>query len=129
MPLDAGSKLGAYEILAHLGAGGMGEVYRARDPRLGREIAIKVLPATLADDPERRERFEREARVIASLNHPHIVTIHSVEQGAGLHFLTMELVEGTTLADLIPQRGFPIRACSRSRLRSAMPSPPPMTRA
>ncbi len=108
MPLDVGSKLGAYEILAHLGAGGMGEVYRARDPRLGREIAIKVLPATLADDPDRRERFEREARAIASLNHPHIVTIHSVEQGAGLHFLTMELVEGTTLADLIPQRGFPI---------------------
>ena len=108
MALEAGSRLGEYEILAHLGAGGMGEVYRARDPRLGREVAIKVLPASLASDPERRERFEREARAIASLNHPHIVTIHSVERHADLHFLTMELVEGTTLADLIPKRGFPV---------------------
>ena len=108
MALETGSKLGEYEILAHLGAGGMGEVYRARDPRLGREIAIKVLPPALADDPDRRERFEREARAIASLNHPHIVTIHSVERDGGVHFLTMELVDGTTLADLIPKHGFPV---------------------
>src|SRR5262245_58019638 len=97
MALSAGTRLGSYEIITDIGAGGMGEVYRARDPRLGREIAIKVLPAALAADPERRERFEREARAIAALNHPHIVTIHSVEHDANFHFLTMELVEGTTL--------------------------------
>jgi eukaryotic-like serine/threonine-protein kinase len=108
MTLEAGSRLGGYEILGHIGAGGMGEVYRARDPRLGREIAIKVLPAALAADPERRERFEREARAIAALNHPHIVTIHSVEHDTDFHFLTMELVEGTTLADVIPKQGLPL---------------------
>jgi serine/threonine protein kinase len=86
-------RLGAYEILALLGSGGMGEVYRARDPKLNRAIAIKILPETAAD-PERRARFEREAQTIAALNHPNIVTIHSVEEDNGVLFLTMELVEG-----------------------------------
>jgi serine/threonine protein kinase len=111
MPLALGTRLGAYDIVAPLGAGGMGEVYRARDTKLGREVAIKVLPEALAFDPERIARFEREAQVLASLNHPHIAHLHSFEQatpstspgqaGSGqppVRFLVMELVEGETLA-------------------------------
>jgi Tol biopolymer transport system component len=86
----------------------MGEVYRARDPRLGRDVAVKVLPAELAADPERLTRFEREATTLAALDHPNIVTIFSVEEAAGLHFLTMQLVQGNPLADLIPPRGMPL---------------------
>ena len=108
MPLESGTRLGPYEILAPLGAGAMGEVYRALDPRLKREVALKILPAELASEPERLKRFEREGRALAALNHPHIVTIHSVEEADGLHFLTMELVEGKSLADLIPRGGFPL---------------------
>jgi predicted Ser/Thr protein kinase len=93
MPLAAGTRLGQYEILSPLGAGGMGEVYRARDLKLQRDVAIKVLPQALAQDPERLARFEREARTLASLNHPHIAAIYGVEQNA----LVMELVEGRTL--------------------------------
>jgi TolB-like protein/tetratricopeptide (TPR) repeat protein len=96
-----GQILSHYRILAMLGAGGMGEVYRARDERLGRDVALKVLPADVALDPERLVRFEREARSIAQLNHPNIVTIHSVEEADGVHFLTMELVEGQTLSKLL----------------------------
>ena len=94
MALTPGTHLGPYEILGALGAGGMGEVYRARDPRLKRLIAIKLLPAAAAADAERRERFEREAQAVAALNHPGIVTIYSVEEADGQFFLTMELVEG-----------------------------------
>ena len=101
MSLTPGSKLGNYEILSALGAGGMGEVYRARDPKLDREIAIKVLPSDMAANAERRERFEREAKAVAALNHPNIVTIHSIEESDGVHFITMELVRGKTLTDLI----------------------------
>src|ERR1700733_9868497 len=90
MPLSAGIKLGSYAILAPIGAGGMGEVYRARDTKLGRDVAIKVLPAAFADDAGRMARFEREARVLASLNHPNIAQIYGVEVRA----LVMELVEG-----------------------------------
>jgi Tol biopolymer transport system component len=97
--LTPGSRLGPYEIVDVIGAGGMGEVYRARDPRLNRFVAIKLLPAEAANDTERRERFEREAQAVAALNHPSIVTIHSVEQADGEFFLTMELVEGRSLAD------------------------------
>ena len=89
MPLSLGDKLGQYEVLGPIGAGGMGEVFRARDSRLGRDIAIKVLPAAMAHDPDRLARFRREARAVAALNHPHIVTIFSVEEADGIHFLTM----------------------------------------
>jgi serine/threonine protein kinase len=105
MTLTPGSRLGAYEIVSLLGEGGMGHVYADVDPRLGRRIALKVLPPHLAADPHSTERFEREAKAIAALNHPNIVTIHSVEVVDGTHFLTMELVEGRTLADLIPKGG------------------------
>jgi serine/threonine protein kinase len=99
MSLDPGSKLGSYEILAPLGAGGMGEVYRAHDAKLGREVAIKVLPAEVAEDDERLARFKREAHVLASLNHPHIAAIHGFEQDGDRPFLVLELVEGETLAE------------------------------
>jgi serine/threonine protein kinase/tetratricopeptide (TPR) repeat protein len=108
MSLSSGDKLGPYEIVAPIGAGGMGEVFRARDPRLGREVAIKVLPATMAHDPDRLARFQREARAIAALNHPLIVTIFSVEESDGLNFLTMELVEGLPLNQTIPVGGLPV---------------------
>jgi serine/threonine protein kinase len=108
MPLSPGERLGAYEIVCPLGAGGMGEVYRARDTRLGREVAVKVLPADFAAEPRRLERFNREARVIAALNHPHIVTIYSTEEHEGIRFITMELVDGCTLADLIGPNGMSI---------------------
>ena len=98
MGLRTGTRLGPYEILSAIGAGGMGEVYRARDTRLDRIVAIKVLPAHLADDPERRERFEREARTIASLNHPHICVLHDVGRQDGIDFLVMEYLKGETLA-------------------------------
>jgi serine/threonine protein kinase len=104
MAFASGTHLGPYEILMLLGRGGMGEVYRGRDPRLNREIAIKVLPAALSQDSERLHRFEQEARA-AALNHPNIVTIHSVEVADAIPFLTMELVDGRPLADLIPKGG------------------------
>src|SRR6201997_2013076 len=99
MALTAGTKLGPYEIAGAIGAGGMGEVYRARDTRLDRVVAIKVLPTHLADEPERRERFEREARTIASLNHPHICVLHDIGRQDGTDYLVMEYLEGQTLAE------------------------------
>ena len=98
-------KLGHYRILKPLGKGGMGEVYAAQDTKLGRSVALKVLPQALAGDPARRDRFEREARAVAALNHPSIVTIHSVEEAEGVPFLTMELIEGRPLSELIPPQG------------------------
>jgi serine/threonine protein kinase len=98
MRLAAGTRIGTHEIMSQLGAGGMGEVYRARDTKLGREVAIKILPAAFTADPERRGRFEREARVLASLNHPHIGAIYGVEDDGNVHALVLELVEGETLA-------------------------------
>ena len=103
-----GTRLGRYEITGFVAAGGMGDVYRAKDPSLGREVAIKLLPADVAADSERRARFEREARIAAALNHSNIVTIHSVEQDGDRLFITMELVKGSSLADLIPRSGLPI---------------------
>ncbi|HEX2341092.1 MAG TPA: protein kinase [Vicinamibacterales bacterium] len=97
--LQPGDQVGNFEVIGSLGAGGMGEVYRARDAKLRREVAIKLLPRALADDPQRLARFERESRILAALNHPHIATIHSVEHADTLHALVMELVEGPTLAD------------------------------
>src|ERR1039458_557110 len=108
MLLSSGDKIGQYEILAPIGAGGMGEVYRAKDLRLGREVAVKVLPAGMAHNADRLARFQREARAVAALNHPHIVTIFSVEEAGGVHFLTMELVVGQALDRLIPESGLPI---------------------
>jgi eukaryotic-like serine/threonine-protein kinase len=105
MSLAAGTKLGPYEILSPLGSGGMGEVYRARDTRLGREVAIKVLPADRLSDSVRRARFEQEARAVAALNHPHIVTIHEIEKTGDTDFIVMELVPGKTLDALIPRQG------------------------
>jgi serine/threonine-protein kinase len=101
MALTSGSKLGSYEIVSPLGAGGMGEVYRARDTRLGREVALKVLPTAFASDPERMARFQREAQVLASLNHPRIGAIYGFEDSNGVRALVMELIEGPTLADRI----------------------------
>lgn len=98
MPLAPGQKLGPYEIVSPLGAGGMGEVYRARDSKLAREIAIKVLPASLASEPERMARFAREAKILASLNHPNIAHIYALDDSGGVRALVMELVEGPTLA-------------------------------
>src|ERR1035437_10342922 len=108
MLLSSGDKIGQYEILAPIGAGGMGEVYRAKDLRLGREVAVKVLPAGISHNDDRLARFQREARAVAALNHPHIVTIFSVEEAGGVHFLTMELVDGQPLDRLIPESGLPI---------------------
>ena len=108
MTLTPGSRLATYEILSPLGAGGMGEVYRARDTRLGRDIAVKVLPEDMASSPGRLASFEREARTVASLNHPNIVVLHSIEEVAGTRFLTMELVEGRALTALVTPGGLPL---------------------
>src|SRR5262249_48514383 len=102
MPLVPQTRLGSYEILALLGAGGMGEVYRARDTRLGRGGAVKVLPEAFARDPERLARFEREARVLASLNHPNIAAIYGLEESEGVRFLVLELAPGETLRGPLP---------------------------
>src|ERR1700686_3711762 len=108
MALISGTKLGAYEIQSPLGAGGMGEVYRATDTKLGRDVALKVLPAEMALDPERLARFWREAKVLAQLQHPNTVTTPSVEECDGVHFLTMQLVEGQPLDRLICAGGLPL---------------------
>ena len=108
MPLAAGSKLGSYEILAPIGAGGMGEVYRARDTKLGRDVAIKVLPEEFARDRQRLDRFEREARLLAQLNHSNVATLHGLEEHDGQKFLIMEFVEGETLAERIAKGPIPI---------------------
>ncbi len=108
MSLSSGTRLGSYEILALIGAGGMGEVYRARDTKLHREVAIKVLPVSLAGDPDRLARFGREAQILAALNHPNIAHIHGLEETMGLSALVMELVEGSTLADRIAHGPIPI---------------------
>jgi len=108
MTLALGTRLGAYEITAPIGAGGMGEVYRGRDTKLDRDVAIKVLPDTFASDPERIARFQREAKTLASLNHPHIGAIYGLEESAGIRALVLELVEGPTLADRISQGPIPL---------------------
>src|SRR5882672_1177412 len=99
MPISLGVRLGPYEIVAPLGAGGMGEVYRARDTRLDRTVAIKVLPAALAADPQFRQRFDREARAISSLEHPHICALYDVGRADEVDFLVMQFLEGESLAD------------------------------
>jgi serine/threonine protein kinase len=108
MSLSAGTYLGPYEILSPLGAGGMGEVYRARDTRLERTVAIKILPAHLSSDPVRKQRFEREAKTISSLNHPHICVLHDVGSQDGIDYLVMECVEGETLATRLEKGPLPL---------------------
>jgi len=108
MPIQSGSHVGPYEILSAIGAGGMGEVYRARDTKLGRDVALKVVPDAFARDADRMARFQREAKVLASLNHPNIATIHGLEDSGSTHALVMELVEGPTLADRIRAGPIPI---------------------
>ncbi|MCX6096819.1 MAG: protein kinase, partial [Candidatus Bipolaricaulota bacterium] len=103
-----GTRLGPYEIVALLGAGGMGEVYRAIDKNLGRHVAIKVLPSAFAEDKERMARFEREAKLLAVLNHPNIAAIHGLEESGGRRFLVLELVEGETLQARLSRGTLPI---------------------
>ena len=107
MTLAAGTRLGPYEVLCPLGAGGMGEVYRARDTKLNRDVALKVLPEAFARDPERMARFQREAQVLASLNHPNIASIYGLEESGGVLALVMELVEGISLKERIVGAGLP----------------------
>src|SRR5512142_172677 len=99
MPIASGTKLGPYEILSAAGAGGMGEVYKARDTRLDRIVAIKVIPQHLSDDAHLRERFDREAKTISSLQHPHICVLHDIGRHDSVDFIVMEFLEGETLAD------------------------------
>ena len=108
MPLEPGQTLSHYRIVDKIGEGGMGEVYLAKDLQLKREVALKILPADLAMDPSGLLRFQREAEAVAALNHPNIVTIHSVEKEGSLHFLSMERVEGESLDKLLPPEGFPL---------------------
>ncbi len=108
MSLDSGARIGHYRVVDKLGAGGMGEVWRATDTTLGREVALKVLPAEMAADPDRLERFRREAKALAALDHPGIVTVYSVEEADGVHFLTMQLVEGRPLDRIISAEGLPL---------------------
>src|SRR5512146_1929086 len=109
MPLPAGTRLGPYEILSPLGAGGMGEVYRARDARLGREVAVKVLPERFAGEPDRLRRFEGEARSASALSDPHIVTVFDIGTEKGVTYFATELVEGTDLRALLGDEPFPTR--------------------
>src|SRR5262250_1821449 len=109
MSLAPGTKLGPYEIVAPLGAGGMGEVYQARDSRLDRTVAVKLIPARLSQDPELRKRLDTEARAISKLSHPNICTLHDIGHQDGTDFLILEYVEGNTVRELIAAGGLPMR--------------------
>ena len=124
-----GQTLAHYKILKRIAAGGMGEVYLAEDTRLNRRVALKVLPSELAESEDRRNRFTREAKALAALNHPNIVTVHSVENEDGVHFITMELVKGKTSLNFCPGSGFPSKRFSTSPFRLPMPSPPRTSKA
>src|SRR5438874_13841170 len=119
MALQPGTKLGPYEILSALGAGGMGEVYKAADTRLNRTVAVKVLPAQFSENPEMKERFEREAQTIAGLNHPHICTLHDVGQQDGIDYLVMEFLEGETLAQRLERGALPLDEALRVAIEIA----------
>ena len=119
MPLSTGDRLGPYEILNPIGAGGMGEVYRARDSRLRRDVAIKILPAALAHDPDRMARFEREARLLASLDHLNIGAIYGLEESHGTRSLVLALIEGPTLADRIALGAIPLEESHQHRRQIA----------
>jgi eukaryotic-like serine/threonine-protein kinase len=122
MALTSGTKLGPYEIQSPLGAGGMGEVYRARDTRLDRSVAVKILPAHLSSNPEAKQRFEREARAISSLNHPHICTLYDVGHQDGTDYLVMEFLEGETLADRLRKGPLSLQQVLNTASRSARAS-------
>src|ERR1700676_4903748 len=109
MPLAPGTKLGPYEILAPIGAGGMGEVYRAKDTRLGRDVALKILPESFAREPDRLRRFEQEARAVAALNHPNILAIHDIGTHDGAPYLVSECLEGQSLRDELKGGALPLR--------------------
>src|SRR3979490_2300737 len=113
MRLGIGTKLGPYEIQSPLGAGGMGEVYRARDTRLERDVAIKVLPANLSSDPNLRQRLEREAKAVSRLSHPHICTLHDIGHQDGIDFLVMEYLEGENLEQRLKKGPLPVDQTSR----------------
>ena len=108
MILSSGTRLGSYEVLAPIGKGGMGEVWKARDTKLGRDVALKILPTAFASDPDRMARFEREARVLASLDHPNIAAIYGIEESEGVRALVLALVDGPTLADRIAAGRIPL---------------------
>jgi eukaryotic-like serine/threonine-protein kinase len=118
MALAAGAWLGPYEILSPIGAGGMGEVYRARDTRLGREVAIKVLPSSFSADADRLSRFEQEARAASQLNHPNIVTVHDFGTHGGSPYVVQELLEGQTLRERLQQGALPARKATEFALKS-----------
>ena len=119
MPLLPGTRLGPYEILSLVGAGGMGEVYKARDTRLDRTVAIKILPDTLAADPQFRERFDREARAISQLDHPHICALYDVGEQDGTAFLVMQYLEGETLADRLAKGALPLDQALKTAIEIA----------
>lgn len=119
MALEAGTRLGDYEILSPIGAGGMGEVYKARDVRLDRTVAIKVLPAHLSENVQLRQRFEQEARAVSSLNHPNICTLHDIGRADGIDFMVMEYIEGETLAERIARGAIPLEEAIEIGLRVA----------
>ena len=119
MPIEAGSHLGPYEILSAIGAGGMGEVYRARDRRLDRTVAVKVLAPNLSGNPEYRQRFEREARTVAALSHPHICPVYDIGAHDGLDYLVMEYLEGENLAARVAKRPLPIDEALRYAIQIA----------
>src|SRR6202166_4344843 len=108
MSLTSGTLVGPYEVISAAGAGGMGEVYRAKDTRLDRTVAVKILPSHLSGNPEAKQRFDREARTISSLNHPNICTLHDVGHQDGTDFLVMECLEGQTLADRLAKGALPL---------------------
>jgi len=109
MELRAGTRIGSYEVIAHIGSGGMGEVYRANDTKLRRDVALKLLPSQFTSDRERMEHFQREAHVLASLNHTNIATIYGLEDSESRQALVMELVEGPTLSERISQGPVPVQ--------------------
>lgn len=117
-----GESLAHYKIVEKIGSGGQGEVYCALDAKLGRDVAVKVLPEAVAQSPERLARFEREAQLLASLNHPNIATVHDLEEANGIHYLVMELVPGETLAEILGRVRSPSTTSSRSPGRSSTAS-------
>ena len=129
MPLVPGDRLGPYEIVASIGTGGMGEVYRATDTRLGRTVAIKVLPRHVADNPTRRQRFEREARALASLSHPNICPLYDIGEQDGLPFLVMEALDGETLASRLVRGALLGVAAATRRAAAALRRVPIRSRA